>query len=105
MKNNKSEVPLYYCKGAINMSHSFMKSTNVTQNLFGAPPLTLSHLSLWNEREYATKTWKVIRRNVRTFLKEKHVTLRSYPNVTRGTGFAYILHEKIIFCFVKRMYN
>jgi hypothetical protein len=40
MKNNKAEAPLCYFKGAMNISHSLMKSTNVTQNLFGASPLT-----------------------------------------------------------------
>jgi len=107
MKNSKSEMPLHYCKGAINMSHSFMKSKNVTQNLSGAPPLTHgSHCRTyhWETKEYATKTGKVMP-DCMDFLKEKHVTLRHYPNVNRGTGFVCMLYESIKFCFVKRMCN
>jgi hypothetical protein len=38
------------------------------------------------------------------FLKEKHVTLRHYPDATRGKGFAYILYENRKFCFLKRIH-
>jgi len=85
-----------------------MKSTNVTQNLFCAPPLTHgSHCRTYHCEIKESTPQKPGRlcRIVWTFLKKKHVTLRHYPNVTRGTGFAHILYENIRFCFLKRMYN